>query len=607
MGEPALEPEHALPLVFLSEERRNRLIAFPDDDPGLEPMGFELFGRHGHDLVRNEARDTSAVAAESDDGEPTAGALARVRTRRGQRDREGMVETAQKIERAAIEGGRGQAARFEAALERVRIARRLRERGNRTAEATQHDFVGLGERRVRGAALEELGKKPGRECGLGRLRLFRSELRAEGVLGPHGRRWIDELFAHRARQIADQLHHVRRLASADATRESLAIRSVGTDGDEIPRGLWRGRGGRTRRGEGPDRRQRAGPCLRRGLAIGLRLRECRDHGMGETRAADLKSGEERTTDQQSRKHDEHPGPKERGDAALGLAPEPPLARQSRIWNLSRGLSNQAGTDLRGAGRVASEQRAIAKLIHEARDAACAAVHLLEGGFAEEVLRFTGGDGQAMTHVGARLVGAQRIELPAYADPLTELTQAALVELAIEFGLTEQQDLDQLVATGLEIREESNLFERVLGEGLRFIDDQQDALVRSFLFDEEGVELVHQRAAPEAFCGQVELGADRLKEFEGGSARVEEKGELGVAVEPLEQGAAERRLASAHFARDRDEPLPLLDSVQKMSKGLPVGTGEVEESGIRAQHEGFFTQAIERGIHGLKFRGRILTH
>ena len=45
--------------------------------------------------------------------------------------------------------------------------------------------------------------------------------------------------------------------------------------------------------------------------------------------------------------------------------------------------------------------------------------------------------------------------------------------------------------------------------------------------------------------------------------------VGVAVESLEQGPAERRLAGADLARDRDEALPLLDSVEKMSEGLPV--------------------------------------
>src|SRR3546814_15876742 len=51
----------------------------------------------------------------------------------------------------------------------------------------------------------------------------------------------------------------------------------------------------------------------------------------------------------------------------------------------------------------------------------------------------------------------------------------------EFGLAEQEDLEQRMAAELEVREHAQLFERRDGAILPFVDDQQRALAGARLF------------------------------------------------------------------------------------------------------------------------------
>src|SRR5690606_3973978 len=179
--------------------------------------------------------------------------------------------------------------------------------------------------------------------------------------------------------------------------------------------------------------------------------------------------------------------------------------------------------------------------------------------------------------------------PAHADALAQLAQTALVELAVELGLTQQQDLDQLLAARLEIREQAHLLERVLRERLRLVDDQEDAPAPLLLLEQEPVELAHQVAAAQTFGGQTELGADRLQQLDGAAARIEEEGDLELALEPLEQRPTEGGLARADLAGHGDEALALLDAVEQVGQGFAVGRREIEEARVRAQREGLLSQ------------------
>ena len=213
----------------------------------------------------------------------------------------------------------------------------------------------------------------------------------------------------------------------------------------------------------------------------------------------------------------------------------------------------------------------------------------------------------MAHVLARLRRAERAQAPAHADALAQLAQLSRVELVVELGLPEEQDLDQLRGRGLEVREQPDLLQRLGREVLRLVHDQQHAAAIALLLEQELVELVEQLGARAALREQPELRADRAQQILRREHRIEDEGDFGVAAQAFEQRAAERGLAGADLAGHRDEALSLLDPIQDVRERFAVRRREEEEARIRGQGERLFTQTVERGIHRQSTTGRSLTN
>ena len=83
---------------------------------------------------------------------------------------------------------------------------------------------------------------------------------------------------------------------------------------------------------------------------------------------------------------------------------------------------------------------------------------------------------------------------------------------------------------------------------------------------------------------------------GRELRIEDERDLGAGLDALEQRAAERRLAGADLAGDRDEALAVLDAVEQVGERLAVRVGEEEVSGVGREREGLLAQAVELGVH-----------
>ncbi len=177
--------------------------------------------------------------------------------------------------------------------------------------------------------------------------------------------------------------------------------------------------------------------------------------------------------------------------------------------------------------------------------------------------------KAVLDVAAHVRKGKRRQAPTHADPLPQLAECVRVQLRVQLGLAEQDDLDQLRSRGLEIRDQPHLLECLAREVLRLVDDQHHAPRLTASRQEELVELSQQRSAALAPAGQAELLVDGLKELAGVLARIEEEGHLGLATEALEECSAERRLARAHLTRDDDEALPLLQTIEKVGHRLAM--------------------------------------
>src|SRR5262249_42959158 len=80
------------------------------------------------------------------------------------------------------------------------------------------------------------------------------------------------------------------------------------------------------------------------------------------------------------------------------------------------------------------------------------------------------------------------------------------------------------------------------------------------------------------------------------ARVEDVRDLRVAADPVEQRAAQGRLARADLADDFDEALALLDPVQEVGQRLAMRGGEKQVAGIGRERERLLAQSIDPRVH-----------
>jgi hypothetical protein len=76
------------------------------------------------------------------------------------------------------------------------------------------------------------------------------------------------------------------------------------------------------------------------------------------------------------------------------------------------------------------------------------------------------------------------------DALPELAQFRLGQLGLEFGLTHEEDLEQLLAVHLEVREQADLFEQIALEILRLVQKQDRQLAAPADLDQMPLEQHH---------------------------------------------------------------------------------------------------------------------
>src|SRR2546422_7974816 len=176
-----------------------------------------------------------------------------------------------------------------------------------------------------------------------------------------------------------------------------------------------------------------------------------------------------------------------------------------------------------------------------------------------------------------------------------------MELGLELRLAHQQDLEELGRRGLEVREQSDLFQRRGAQVLRFVEDQDGVLTGPLAFDEEAVER-HESLRPRlASLGDSQVLEDVLEDAVKRQRGIDHEGDRRLSVEPLTKGVKQRGLSRAHLAGQDDEAFPLLGAVEQLGQGLPVRRTHVKESGIRRRVEGLLRESVERQVHATALR------
>ena len=126
-------------------------------------------------------------------------------------------------------------------------------------------------------------------------------------------------------------------------------------------------------------------------------------------------------------------------------------------------------------------------------------------------------------IGLRLFAVERPQVVGGDDPLTQLLHLRACIISPEFGLADQETLQQRVILELEIRQHAQFLDRALGQVLCLVDDQQGPLARGSGRHQEGLEreqeiglLEAARWNPEGSGNQsqdvvrIDLGAHELR-------------------------------------------------------------------------------------------------
>ena len=100
-------------------------------------------------------------------------------------------------------------------------------------------------------------------------------------------------------------------------------------------------------------------------------------------------------------------------------------------------------------------------------------------------RAASGNREPMHHVGAGLLLAERHQLVLDRHALLELPQLQRPQHRLQIRLADEDDLQQLLLVGLEVRQNADLLEDLQREVLRLVDDEQRAGAERLEREQEG--------------------------------------------------------------------------------------------------------------------------
>ena len=250
----------------------------------------------------------------------------------------------------------------------------------------------------------------------------------------------------------------------------------------------------------------------------------------------------------------------------------------------------------GPGRERCEQCLVREDVDAPREALGGFGDDRERLLAEEVGAVVARRAQPEIHVLADVAARERREREAMGDALLQLAHVGQAQVAVELGLPEEDDLQQLVGAGLEVREKAHFLERAERHRVRLVDEGNHLLAFRMHRDELLLQRAQHLRRVRPGHVDAEVGRDRAQHLVAREARHREVDHLDRGREPLHQHAAEHRLAAADLAGDLDQALARRDRVEKrFERGAAVGA-RVEELRVGRDAEGRFPQSEMLEVH-----------
>ena len=172
-----------------------------------------------------------------------------------------------------------------------------------------------------------------------------------------------------------------------------------------------------------------------------------------------------------------------------------------------------------------------------------------------------------------------------------------VELLVQFGLSHQQDLEQLFARRLEVGQETDLLEHFCRNMVRFVDHQHGG--EFLLMARNHVVAQHQQKLALVLARHVEpeVAGNILQELDGREPAIEYVGVGNIAlIQQLQQAADEQRFAGTDFSGHDHESLVTSDAVVQRRQRFVVSPGGKKKKRIRSDLEGITLQIVEGFVH-----------
>src|SRR5207249_700925 len=124
----------------------------------------------------------------------------------------------------------------------------------------------------------------------------------------------------------------------------------------------------------------------------------------------------------------------------------------------------------------------------------------------------------------------------------------------------EEDLEDLLACRLEVRQQAELLEDARIEVLRLVDQQGDVAAGAGVLDQELVQTVEAAELARRLGRDAELDQDVLEDLVEADRRVHQEDRADARIEGVEQVAEEGGLPGAGLADERQEALARLDAV-----------------------------------------------
>jgi hypothetical protein len=180
--------------------------------------------------------------------------------------------------------------------------------------------------------------------------------------------------------------------------------------------------------------------------------------------------------------------------------------------------------------------------------------------------------------------------------LAQLAEAMIVEAIPQLRLAHQKNLQKLPIVGFQIREQSHLFEQLVRQVLRFVDDEHGNLVLFHLAEEKFIQHRHRFQSVQPKHLKPKLHHDRFVQKFSVQHRIQDQGGRIFVPQFIQQSAAECGLSRAYLPGQLNKPFPLANAVQQMIERFAVLGAIKQKTRVRRYVKRRLFQAIVFKVH-----------